>query len=681
MRAVSEFVDQSLLSLISRSRHSRRHRGKDNSKPVVAGGSDDAGQPCAENEADPIAHALLLNRHHSFADYVGPDKLRRFSDDGFSDGDDDDTAKPDGPKAPHDRAAAQHAAPPTAMSASVAGDRSQAGGDDTDTAATLIADDTLKSDDSTLPSDGAAAQDAALPSSAMSASVADDRSQADRDDTPASERSCKHGLSTDSNNASNGFKWFTHEDRDSMTKAGAGGRGVSCTAANKRRTAIAVDVLFMLVLIASGIALVFWNEEYIGGGAANETAAEGRVEIAAAVGSVEADVELIHRGRMEELPPSPSSSAPAPRMGDAVLIEGTGLRWGGLAYSAVVVDVRASDATIKLRYADGGYKRFWRDEFERRVRSVDGRKAEAAPAEATPLEAEEEAHAEAEADVADADAAPHEAEEEERAQANAEVADAEAAPLEAEGRTRTEADAKVAESEAAPHEAEGGARTEADAEVAESEAAPLEAEEEARAEAEADVADAEAAPHEAEKEERAQANAEVADADAAPLEAEGGTRTEAEPDVAESEAAPLEAEEEARAEADVADVADAEAAPLEAEEEARTEADAKVAQSEAAPHEAEKEVRAQANAEVADADAVPLEAEEEARAEAEADVADAEAAPLEAEEEARAETDAEVADAEAAPLEAEEEARAEADAEVANAEAAPLEAEEEGRAN
>ena len=96
----------------------------------------------------------------------------------------DDTAKSDDPKAPHDSAAAQGAAPPSPrMSASFAGDRSQADGGDTDTAAAPIADDTAKSDDPKAPHDGAAAQDAAPPSPRMSASVANNQSQGDGDDT------------------------------------------------------------------------------------------------------------------------------------------------------------------------------------------------------------------------------------------------------------------------------------------------------------------------------------------------------------------------------------------------------------------------------------------------------------------------------------------------------------------
>ena len=81
-----------------------------------------------------------------------------------------------------DLAADPHAERP-AMSASVAGVRSQADGDDTDTAAALVANGTSNSDDPKPPHDCAAAQDAAPPSPGMLVSVAGVRSQADGDDT------------------------------------------------------------------------------------------------------------------------------------------------------------------------------------------------------------------------------------------------------------------------------------------------------------------------------------------------------------------------------------------------------------------------------------------------------------------------------------------------------------------
>ena len=65
------------------------------------------------------------------------------------------------------------------MSASVAGVRSPADGDDTDTVAALIANGTAKSDDPKPPHDSAAAQDAAPLSPGILMSVAGVRSEAD----------------------------------------------------------------------------------------------------------------------------------------------------------------------------------------------------------------------------------------------------------------------------------------------------------------------------------------------------------------------------------------------------------------------------------------------------------------------------------------------------------------------
>ena len=100
---------------------------------------------------------------------------------------------------------------------------------------------------------------------------------------PASEQSCKRGLSTDSN-ASNDDSSpedsnkgtnddASPEDRDSTMKAGAGCHWVL-------RAAVAV----LLILIAAGVAVVFWKETHIGGGAANEAPAVGDAEIAAGAG-------------------------------------------------------------------------------------------------------------------------------------------------------------------------------------------------------------------------------------------------------------------------------------------------------------------------------------------------------------------------------------------------------------
>ena len=68
---------------------------------------------------------------------------------------------------------------------------------------------------------------------------------------------------------------------------------------------------------------------------------------------------------------SPSSTPPPPRalpstvrVGDRVLVEGTSKWWPGGNYLAVVADV-GLDGSVKVRYADGGFKRFSRADFER----------------------------------------------------------------------------------------------------------------------------------------------------------------------------------------------------------------------------------------------------------------------------------------------------------------------------
>ena len=49
----------------------------------------------------------------------------------------------------------------------------------------------------------------------------------------------------------------------------------------------------------------------------------------------------------------------AVRVGDRVLVEGTSKWWPGGNYLAVVADV-GLDGSVKVRYADGGFKRFSR---------------------------------------------------------------------------------------------------------------------------------------------------------------------------------------------------------------------------------------------------------------------------------------------------------------------------------
>ena len=60
-----------------------------------------------------------------------------------------------------------------------------------------------------------------------------------------------------------------------------------------------------------------------------------------------------------------SESAP-PTVGERVLLEGTGRWWKGARYVATVADVRddAGGGTVKVRYLDGGYKRFARATYD-----------------------------------------------------------------------------------------------------------------------------------------------------------------------------------------------------------------------------------------------------------------------------------------------------------------------------
>lgn len=52
-------------------------------------------------------------------------------------------------------------------------------------------------------------------------------------------------------------------------------------------------------------------------------------------------------------------------IGDNLFLKGTGRWYQGDGYSAKVVDVRESDDTVKVRYLDGGYKRFKRGELSK----------------------------------------------------------------------------------------------------------------------------------------------------------------------------------------------------------------------------------------------------------------------------------------------------------------------------
>jgi len=54
-------------------------------------------------------------------------------------------------------------------------------------------------------------------------------------------------------------------------------------------------------------------------------------------------------------------------VGQNIFIRGTGRWYHGSSYSAKVIDVRESDNTVKIRYLDGGYKRFKADELNQLI--------------------------------------------------------------------------------------------------------------------------------------------------------------------------------------------------------------------------------------------------------------------------------------------------------------------------
>jgi hypothetical protein len=59
-------------------------------------------------------------------------------------------------------------------------------------------------------------------------------------------------------------------------------------------------------------------------------------------------------------------------IGERVILGGTGRRWSGVNYAATVIESRDSDDTVKVRYADGGFKRFSRNQFNSLVVNDEG---------------------------------------------------------------------------------------------------------------------------------------------------------------------------------------------------------------------------------------------------------------------------------------------------------------------
>jgi len=51
-------------------------------------------------------------------------------------------------------------------------------------------------------------------------------------------------------------------------------------------------------------------------------------------------------------------------LGDRVSVQGTGSRWAGAHHPATVVDIRSSDGTVKVKFPDGGFKRYPQDQFD-----------------------------------------------------------------------------------------------------------------------------------------------------------------------------------------------------------------------------------------------------------------------------------------------------------------------------
>lgn len=51
-------------------------------------------------------------------------------------------------------------------------------------------------------------------------------------------------------------------------------------------------------------------------------------------------------------------------VGKPIYLKGTGKWWAGQYFGATIVDVRADDKSVKVRYVDGGYRRFKYEEFK-----------------------------------------------------------------------------------------------------------------------------------------------------------------------------------------------------------------------------------------------------------------------------------------------------------------------------
>eukprot|EP00659_Diplonema_papillatum_P011908 gene11908-18365_t len=62
--------------------------------------------------------------------------------------------------------------------------------------------------------------------------------------------------------------------------------------------------------------------------------------------------------------PPQAAGEEKPYAGEKVMLQGTGKWWSGALCRATIVDVRPEDSTVKVQYADGGFKRFPKHEFD-----------------------------------------------------------------------------------------------------------------------------------------------------------------------------------------------------------------------------------------------------------------------------------------------------------------------------